>query len=118
MASTLAQRATARVQRAKQREKDLVGSSIQVGTGLITGAMERKGTLPIAVLGMPSKLGLGIVGLGASTLIRGKMAHALRRVSDGLLTCYAYNAGKTGSVVAGFDDFVGGDEDDGMELAE
>jgi hypothetical protein len=103
--------------RFQQRERDLVGSSVSVATGLVTGAMERKGTLPISVVGLPSKLGLGIVGLAASVAVRGKMGHAIRRVSDGLLTCYAYNAGKTGSVVAGWDDFVSGDEED-MELAE
>lgn len=115
MASSLAKRAQATRMRFQQREKDLVGSSISVATGLVTGAMERKGTLPVSVMGLPSKLGLGIVALGASTLVRGKMGNALRRSGDGLLTCYAYNAGKTGSVVAGWDDFVSGDD---MEEAE
>ncbi|NIP95454.1 MAG: hypothetical protein GWO24_19230 [Akkermansiaceae bacterium] len=112
MASSLAKRAQSMRSRFQQRERDLVGSSIGVATGLVTGAMERRGTLPISVVGLPSKLGLGIVAVGASTMVRGRMGHALRRTGDALLTCYAYNAGKTGSAVAGWEDYVSGDEED------
>lgn len=115
MASKLATRAANMRNRFAMRERDLVGSSVGVATGLVTGALEKNGALPISVLGLPSKLGLGILGLTAAAFVGGKFGHVVRRTSDAMLTCYAYNAGKTGAVIAGYDDFVGADDDDDPE---
>jgi hypothetical protein len=115
MASKLAVRTAAVRARYKERERDVVGSAVGVTTGLTIGAMENKGALPISVLGLPTKLGLGILGLGVSMFAPGRFGHVIRRAADASLTCYGYNAGRTGAVVAGMDDFVSGDDDDDTE---
>lgn len=81
--------------------------------------LEKRSMLPVAVAGIPSKLGIGI----AATLLEANSTGATRRMAgalaDAALAVYGYQAVKTASFIAGDDDdnYVGEDvSGDGDEL--
>jgi len=110
MASHLAQRAAAIRQRYAGRAAAVEGTAIEVGSGLIIGSLERGGKLPVSVMGLPSKLGLGIGAMLIGAYATGATGRVARHVGDAFLTCYAYAAGKSGAIIAGTSDFLA-DED-------
>lgn len=106
MASQLAVRTAAVRARFAKRQADMLGLATGIGAGLTIGTLERNGKLPVSVLGLPSKLGLGIIGLAAGAYLSGKTGETAREVGKSCLTCYAYAAGKSGAMIAGLTDFV------------
>jgi hypothetical protein len=113
MASKLAQRAQSIRARYQARASKIEGTAIEVGSGLMIGSLENAGKLPPTVLGMPSKLGLGLILEGVGAYASGSIARMAHHAGTAFLTCYAYAAGKTGQIVAGTDDFFDDDEDEG-----
>lgn len=106
MASQLAVRTAAVRARFARKQAEMVGLATSVGTGLTLGTLERNGRLPVSVLGLPSKLGLGLIGLAAGAYLSGKTGDTAREVGGACLTAYAYAAGKSGALIAGLQDFI------------
>jgi len=111
MAASLARRLDsvrkrARVQAETAERRMIIGAS-----GAALGFLEKRGTLPIAVANIPTKLALGI---GAS-LLEANSSGSTRRLAGALadtaLAVYGYQAGKTGGLIAG-GEYVGDDDDD------
>lgn len=73
------------------------------------GFLEKRGTLPISVANMPTKLMLGIAG----SLVEANTSGASRRIAgaiaDTSLAIYGYQAAKTGALIAG--EVVGEDDE-------
>jgi len=85
----------------KARQESWERKAVGVVASATAGYAEQAGVLPIEVMGVPSKLALGIItGLiaaNASGTI-GRMANA---TSESLMSIYAFEAAKTRSWVAG-----------------
>ena len=88
-------------------------------SGAALGFLEKRGSLPIAVANIPTKLALGI-GL---SLLEANSGGATRRLAGAAADCalaiYGYQAAKTGALIAGemvAGEFVAGDDGDGDEL--
>lgn len=69
--------------------------------GAAMGFLEKRGTLPIAVMNIPTKLAIGIAG----SLLEANSSGAARRMAGAAADCalavYGYQAAKTGALVAG-----------------
>lgn len=88
------------------------------GAGAIVGTLERRGTLPITVVGLPVK---PLLALGGYTIAmqsaQGRNMHAIfAGAGDGLAGAYGYAAGKAGTLIAGGDDEQLMDEDEEEEV--
>lgn len=104
MASELA-RAKAAVANARRRgdevEALIVRKAVISGTGALQGFAEVKG-LEIEYLGVPTKLGIGLLASVGEALIRDKtLRRILGAVADAELGAYSYAAAKAQSFVAG-----------------
>lgn len=75
----------------------------------ILGFLEKENKLPVGMLGMPTKLVLGIGLTLAQLNTRGTTSRLLGAGADATFACYAYAASKAGAFVAGDD--IGGDDE-------
>jgi hypothetical protein len=109
MAASLARRLDTyrRNQRTKAEtaERRLIVGAV----GAAVGFLEKRGTLPIAIANVPSKLAIGV----AATLLEANSSGSTRRLAgalaDASLAIYGYAAGRAGGLIAG-EEYVGGDE--------
>lgn len=99
----LAAQRTRLVAKSQSVERTLMMSA----AGLAVGAAEKAGKLPVSVMGMPSKLGLGIIGHLVAMNTGGTTQRIARNIGDTCLAVYGYAAGRAGAVVAGEDDYDG-----------
>lgn len=76
----------------------------------IIGFLEKESKLPVGVMGVPTKLALGLGLTLAQMNTRGTTARLLGAAADASFACYAYAASKAGAFVAGDDDVAGDDE--------
>lgn len=71
------------------------------------GFLEKKGTIPISVMGLPTKLVIAV----SATLLEANTSGTTRRVfgsvADSNFAIYSYLAAKTEKFIAGDDDAVG-----------
>jgi hypothetical protein len=80
------------------------------------GFLEKRDSLPMTVIGIPTKLGLGI----AATILEATSSGAMRRMSgaiaDASFAIYGYAAAKSGNFIAGEGDYVGEEVGAGDEV--
>lgn len=72
--------------------------------GATYGYLERRGTIPVAVGNIPSKLVAGVVLSIAETQLSGAARRLCGAGADGMFALYGYAAGKAGGFIAGGDD--------------
>jgi hypothetical protein len=79
--------------------------------GALIGFLEKRGTIPLSVANIPTKLALGIAG----SLLEANSSGSTRRLAgaaaDTALAIYGYQVAKTGAMIAG-GEMVAGDEDE------
>jgi hypothetical protein len=74
------------------------------------GWAERKAFYPLAVLGLPSKLAIGVAAMVFEANSSGAVRRIMGSIADSSLAVYSYQAIKTESFIAGDDvgeDYVG-----------
>lgn len=108
MASTKIQLANVR-NRANAKVQAVERTLTMSGGGIVLGAAEGAGKLPVAIAGIPSKLALGVAGHIIGATASGGMGRLARNIGDACLTCYSYAAGKSKSVIAGYDEDLDAD---------
>jgi hypothetical protein len=108
-ASSLAKRLEHTRRKAKVAAESAERRIVIAGSAAGIGFLEKRSTIPVAVMGIPTKLAIGIV----ATLAEANTSGATRRMSgalaDAALAIYGYQATKTMSFIAGDDDAVGDD---------
>lgn len=72
-------------------------------SGAALGYLESRGTLPVAVMGVPVKLAIGIGALIVEANSSGATRRLASAAADTAIAVYGYQAGKTRSFVAGDD---------------
>jgi hypothetical protein len=79
------------------------------GSAAGLGFLEQRDALPVEIIGIPTKLGIGIL----ASILEANSSGATRRMSgalaDASLAVYGYQAVKSKSFIAGDDDYVGED---------
>ncbi len=110
MANAL-ERARHAMSRMRQRTRQLepVTAFGAFSGGATAGVLERQGMLPTSLGGMPVKP--AIAGLLLLTAGSGTVGAVVRGAGYGVLGAYGYNAGKSGTLIAGEEGGVGDAED-------
>ena len=88
------------------------------GGGALVGTLERLGTVPATVMGLPTKplLATAMYAFASGQSASGTAAAVAQGMGDGLLGAYGYAAGKGGTLIAGDDEVQGDAEDEALGL--
>lgn len=87
----------------QQIERRLAISAAAAGLGYL----ESRGTLPVSVVNMPTKLVLGLGLAAAETQFSGSSRRLISAAADAAIAVYMHDAAKSRSFIAG-EDYVGG----------
>jgi hypothetical protein len=81
------------------------------GLGAAMGFLEGRGTLPVEILNVPSKLAIGLIATFGEANTSGTTRRMLGALADTSLAVYGYQAAKTKNFIAG-EEYVGADDED------
>lgn len=90
-------------------EGALLRKSMVTLSSSVYGAMNRY-KVPVAIKGVPWKLGVFVVATATEVMTRGMLQHAAAGLSDNTLGIYLYDAIGKGTFIAGEDENAGGGE--------
>lgn len=92
--------------RSRVKQAEPVRALSAVGAGAAVGALERKGTLPTTMAGVPAKplIAAGLHFVASRSSVGGATHSVLAGAANGIEGAYGYAAGKAGTLIAGEDE--------------
>jgi hypothetical protein len=106
--AALAQRIQNLRQRTKIQSEQVERRLAIAGAAGLIGFLESRGTLPISVANVPTKLALGVGAAIAETQFTGSSRRLIGALADAALAVYVHDAAKNKTFIAG-EDYVGGE---------
>lgn len=104
--AALAQRLNNLRQRAQVQSQQVERRLAIAGAAGAIGFLESRGTLPISVANVPTKLALGVVAALAEPQFSGSSRRLIGALADASLAIYVHDAAKNRTFIAG-DEYVG-----------